>query len=198
MMKTPLTVVILFCSFTLLAEAADTPPDARLAQIFKNFDRDGDGGISLEEYKAGMVGNMAPERVENVFLEKDRNHDGQLDVQELIYVPQDQRAPATPAPRKDEPKRKQESATARTDSPADARLVQTFKNFDTNHDGGISFDEYQVGMSANMSEGRIVKVFAEKDLNHDGKLNLDELLYIPLDQRTPAPLREVAPRKSKK
>lgn len=88
-MKTPLTLVALFCSFTLIASADETSSKNRLEQLFKNFDTNSDGGISLDEYKAGMVGQMAPERVPTVFKQKDRNSDGKLTLAELLYHPEE-------------------------------------------------------------------------------------------------------------
>lgn len=88
-MKTPLTLVALFCSCTLMSFADETSSKDRLQQLFKNFDTNGDGGISLDEYKAGMVGQMAPERVPTVFKQKDRNSDGKLTLPELLYHPEE-------------------------------------------------------------------------------------------------------------
>ena len=99
-MKTPLILAAVLCSFAVSAFAEDKTAQERLDQIFKNFDTNGDGGISLEEYKAGMVGNMSPARVPKVFKEKDRNNDGQLSKEELLIVPQDQQ-PQKPAPKTD-------------------------------------------------------------------------------------------------
>ena len=83
MMKTPLTIVILLCSCALAAVANEPLSKERLREIFNNFDTNRDGGISLEEYKAGTAGNIAPQRVEKVFVEKDRNGDGKLNLEEL-------------------------------------------------------------------------------------------------------------------
>jgi Ca2+-binding EF-hand superfamily protein len=38
-----------------------------------------------------MAGNMSETRLERVFKEKDRNGDGKLSVDELMYIPSDQR-----------------------------------------------------------------------------------------------------------
>jgi Ca2+-binding EF-hand superfamily protein len=177
-------LVILIHSSAFLVAAEESAVDARLAQTFKNFDTNGDGGISLEEYRAGMAENMSPGRVERVFREKDRNHDGKLNIPELLYVPQDLRAPVVP--KKEEPKSKAEPISNSTPAPVDARLAQTFRNFDLNKDGGISLDEYKAGMVGNMSADRVATVFVEKDRNRDGKLSMEELVYVPQDQRAPA------------
>ena len=98
MTKTSLTLVTLFFSGALVSFADESSPNKRLEQLFKNFDADGDGGISLAEYKAGMVGQMAPARVETVFKQKDRDKDGKLTLAELLYAPQD---PAKPEKKDD-------------------------------------------------------------------------------------------------
>jgi Ca2+-binding EF-hand superfamily protein len=96
MIKTSLVAAILVCAYAVstLADEGSTG-DARARQIFKNFDANGDGYISFEEYKAGMAGNISPERIVGVFQEKDRNGDGKLTLGELLYVPMDQRPPAS-------------------------------------------------------------------------------------------------------
>jgi len=96
MIKSSLVSAILVCAsaFSTLADDKATG-DARARQIFKNFDTNGDGFISFEEYKTGMTGNMSPERVAGVFQEKDRNGDGKLTFEEMLYVPMDQRPPAS-------------------------------------------------------------------------------------------------------
>jgi len=95
MIKTPLIVATLFCSCALTAVADEPLPKSRRVEIFNGLDTNHDGGISLEEWKAGMSSNIAPVRIEKVFREKDRNGDGQLNLEELFYVVQDQR-PAAP------------------------------------------------------------------------------------------------------
>lgn len=96
----PLTLALaalaLAPSFTAQAEKPKRDP----AQLFKLFDRDGDGGVSFEEYKAGMAGQMDPSRVETTFKKKDADGDGKLSMTELMYVP----PKATPAPKKEEKK----------------------------------------------------------------------------------------------
>lgn len=99
-MKTlPLLIVTLSAS-SFLALAADEKPTAPAkpkrdpAQVFKNFDRDNDGAVTFEEYKAGMAGQMDPARVETVFKQKDKDADGKLNLDELLFVP----PKATPKP----------------------------------------------------------------------------------------------------
>ena len=98
----PLLIATLSAS-SFVALAADEKPAAPAkpkrdpAQLFKNFDRDNDGGITLEEYKAGMVGQMDPARVETVFKQKDKDGDGKLNLDELLFIPP--KATPKPAPK---------------------------------------------------------------------------------------------------
>jgi hypothetical protein len=87
-------IVLPFALATAADEPAKSKPDP--AQTFKKFDRDADGAISLEEYKAGMVGHIAPSRIDEVFKKKDADGDGKLSLPELMYIPP--REAATPAP----------------------------------------------------------------------------------------------------
>ena len=86
MMKTPLTLVALFCASTVVSFAESKEVED---QVFKNFDANHDGSVSLDEYKAGMRGQMVPERVPTVFKVKDLDGDGKLNRTELFVNPDD-------------------------------------------------------------------------------------------------------------
>src|ERR1700761_7100615 len=81
-MKNTVALLCLFCTFVSGAVADGAVDMERAQQLFKNFDTNGDGGISLEEYRAGMGTNMSELRLEKVFKEKDRDGDGQLNLNE--------------------------------------------------------------------------------------------------------------------
>ena len=76
-----------------LAIAADEPatapakPKRDPAKLFKAMDQDGDGSISLAEYKAATVGQIDPSRVADVFKKKDANGDGRLTLAEFMIIP---------------------------------------------------------------------------------------------------------------
>jgi hypothetical protein len=76
------------------APAATEKPKRSAEDIFKIFDRDSDGGVTIEEYKIGMTGKMDPARIDGVFKFKDQNGDGKLNVEELMIAP----PKATPKP----------------------------------------------------------------------------------------------------
>ena len=82
-----------------LAIAADPSAPAKPkrdpAQIFKAVDKDADGGISLDEFKASTIGQIDPSRVGDVFKKKDADGDGKLTLAEYMFIPP--REPAKPA-----------------------------------------------------------------------------------------------------
>ena len=55
------------------------PPE----EMFKRLDTNGDGTVSLEEFKAGPRGQRNPERAEEAFKRMDKDGDGKLTLEEL-------------------------------------------------------------------------------------------------------------------
>lgn len=96
-MKTYAILASLIALPFALATAADEPakPKRDPAVIFKQIDRNSDGGIDLEEYKISTVGHIDPARVGDVFKKKDADADGKLSLTEFMIVPP--REPAKPA-----------------------------------------------------------------------------------------------------
>lgn len=92
MKTTQLLATLLVLPFAL-AIAADEPsaapakPKRDPAKLFKAMDQNGDGFISLEEYKAATVGQIDRSRVADVFKKKDADGDGKLSLVEFMYVP---------------------------------------------------------------------------------------------------------------
>jgi len=101
MMKTNSILAALAVLPVAMAFAADQPanppkPKRDPAQVFKVTDQNGDGTISLDEYRASTVGHVDPSRVEDLFKKKDSDGDGKLTLAEFMYVPpQDVPKPAS-------------------------------------------------------------------------------------------------------
>ncbi len=89
LMKTKTILATLLVLPFALAIAADEPAKAKRdpAKLFKAMDQNGDGGVSLDEYKASTVGHIDPSRVGDVFKKKDADGDGKLTLTEFMFVP---------------------------------------------------------------------------------------------------------------
>ena len=69
---------------TLLALSSSLALAADPEKIFKKLDTDGDGTISLEEFKAGPMSKKDPAKAETLFKKRDKNGDGKLSSEELM------------------------------------------------------------------------------------------------------------------
>jgi hypothetical protein len=53
------------------------------AEVFKKLDANGDGKVSLEEFKAGPAGKKDPVKAEENFKRRDKDNDGFLTLEEF-------------------------------------------------------------------------------------------------------------------
>ena len=65
------------------AAGADAKPKRDPAEVFKKLDANGDGKVSLEEFKAGPAGKKDPAKAEEIFKKKDKDGDGFLTLEEF-------------------------------------------------------------------------------------------------------------------
>ena len=89
-------LIALPLAITHAADQAPAKPKRDPAVLFKQIDKDGDGTLSFDEYKASTIGHIDPARVGDVFKKKDADGDGKLTLTEFMFVPP--REPAKPAP----------------------------------------------------------------------------------------------------
>lgn len=121
MKKLILTVVALAASLTLVT-AADAEKKANKGaaltpeERFKKLDTDGDGFISLDEFKAGPQGKKDPAKAEEIFKKKDKNGDGKLSPEEFAAGGKKKADAAAPA--KDSGAPKADTAAPKADAPA--------------------------------------------------------------------------------
>lgn len=65
------------------AAGAEAKPKRDPAEVFKKLDANGDGKVSLEEFKAGPAGKKDPAKAEEIFKKKDKDNDGSLTLEEF-------------------------------------------------------------------------------------------------------------------
>jgi Ca2+-binding EF-hand superfamily protein len=64
-------------------EKGEGKPKADPAEMFKKLDSNGDGSISLDEYKAGPAGKKDATKAEESFKKHDKDGDGKLSLEEF-------------------------------------------------------------------------------------------------------------------
>jgi Ca2+-binding EF-hand superfamily protein len=92
-MKFPLSILLaalVGVSFAIAAEGDAPPkpakpdkPKATPEDVFKKLDKDGDGSLSLEEFKASPAGKKDAAKAEDAFKRKDKNNDQKLSLEEF-------------------------------------------------------------------------------------------------------------------
>jgi Ca2+-binding EF-hand superfamily protein len=132
------------------------------------LDLNKDGGISLEEFKAGnLFKKLTPERQDKLFGRLDADHDGKIT-----------------------PKDKPEPALHRGGTKPEhhrSELRQLLRQLDQNADGALSFEEFRAGPGVkDLSESEQQARFAALDRNHDHLLNREDL---PEPEPRPEPQR---------
>ncbi len=107
---------------------------------FLKRDRDRDSMLSLEEFMALVASKEKTPAVMKAFGEKDIDHDGKITVEEYVATPEDRLFHAT----------------------------------DTNHDGALNLAEYAATSEASGSETYADNLFRVRDTNGDGALQPEE------------------------
>ena len=90
-MKFIIVAVTAFALCTAVGTAAEEKkggdkPKPNFEEMFKKMDKDADGAVSLEEYKA-VAGKKDPVKAEETFKKKDKNSDGKLTIDEFKPQP---------------------------------------------------------------------------------------------------------------
>ena len=132
-----------------------------LAKVFKAFDKNGDGKLSIQEVKEGYLEHygkvMSDEEVEEMFNAVDTDKSGFIDYSEFVVAAMNERQLTS------------------TD-----KLQAAFKMFDKDGSGIISADEIrevlQFGGSDPMSAQAIEAVIKQVDENGDGEISFEEFV----------------------
>jgi Ca2+-binding protein (EF-Hand superfamily) len=132
-----------------------------LKEAFSFFDKNGDGGISLQEL--GQIMHSLGHPVSEVELEEmmrsvDQNGDGIIDLTEFISLVNGQ-------------------------GNYDEELLEIFNTFDVNKDGVLSAEElFQalISLGEEVTESDARQILAAADLDGDGNMNFTEFTRIIL------------------
>jgi calcium-dependent protein kinase len=132
-----------------------------LAKVFKAFDKNGDGKLSIQEVKEGYLEHygkvMSDEEVETMFNSVDTDRSGFIDYSEFVVAAMN------------------ESQLTSND-----KLQAAFKMFDKDGSGIISADEIKevlgFGGSNQLSKDAIDAIVKQVDENGDGEISYEEFV----------------------
>ena len=142
-----------------MAEKATSERIKELSEMFKTFDKDGDGKITFDELKEELqnIGDFKTDKeILQMIREVDLDKNGTIEFNEFaIYFDKQIGSIQT---------RREE-------------MRLTFNTFDINGDGFITFDELKTVFSSlgeEMDVENMKNMIQKVDLNHDGKLDFNE------------------------
>jgi len=132
-----------------------------LAKVFKAFDKNGDGKLSIQEVKEGYLEHygkvMSDEEVEQMFNAVDTDRSGFIDYSEFVVAAMNERQLTT-----------------------NDKLQAAFKMFDKDGSGIISADEIkevlQFGNNNSMSNSAVDTIIKQVDENGDGEISFEEFV----------------------
>ena len=142
-----------------MAEKASSERIKELSEMFKTFDKDGDGKITFDELKEELknIGDFKSDKeILQMIKEVDLDKNGTIEFNEFaVYF--DKQIGSMQIRREE--------------------MKSTFNTFDINGDGFITFEELKTVFSTlgeEMDEEHIKNLIQKVDLNQDGKLDFCE------------------------
>ena len=132
-----------------------------LAKVFKAFDKNGDGKLSMQEVKEGYLEHygkvMSDEEVEEMFNKVDTDKSGFIDYSEFVVA-----------------------AMNENQLTSNEKLQAAFKMFDKDGSGSISADEIREVLSFGgtnpLSKEAIDAIIKQVDENGDGDISYEEFV----------------------
>lgn len=132
-----------------------------LAKVFKAFDKNGDGKLSMQEVKEGYLEHygkiMSDEEVETMFNAVDTDRSGFIDYSEFVVAAMNESQLTT-----------------------NEKLQAAFKMFDKDGSGIISPDEIKdvlsFGGTNQLSKQSIEAIVKQVDENGDGEISFEEFV----------------------
>jgi calcium-dependent protein kinase len=130
-----------------------------LAKVFREFDKNGDGKLSMDEIKDGYLNHygkvMSDDDVERMFAAVDTDNSGFIDYSEFVVAAMNEKNLVT-----------------------NERLAAAFKMFDKDGSGIISSDEIRevLGFGNDLTNEAVDKIIKEVDENGDGEISFEEFV----------------------
>jgi len=128
-----------------------------LAKTFRYIDKNGDGVLTVEEFKQALAEadkkHVDEDTIRQIIASSDMDGDGTISWKELLLA-----------------------TTARRYAAKEERLYESFRSMDLNNDGKLSVSELRLALK--LSDDEVKELIAEVDVDQNGEIDYDEFYQV--------------------